>query len=59
MPRRPSKMDYTVFPASAGVILISGYVNAVERGFPRTCGGDPKLTAISSMDLVFSPHLRG
>ena len=31
-----------VFPAPAGVILRKDVARELLRGFPRTCGGDPR-----------------
>ena len=28
-------------------------------GFPRTCGGDPRLMRLNGSNRKFSPHLRG
>ena len=48
-----------VFPAPAGVILDSSFLLTVSSGFPRTCGGEPKLYIIGNVTHTFSPHLRG
>ena len=48
-----------VFPAPAGVILITVEGASWAFSFPRTCGGDPDSPAGSSLPDRFSPHLRG
>ena len=48
-----------VFPAHAGVILVSDIVGTVQDCFPRTRGGDPWLAGEDSKLDEFSPHTRG
>ena len=48
-----------VFPAPAGVILVTDGDAAAKDGFPRTCGGDPENDAEEKYNIMFSPHLRG
>ena len=48
-----------VFPAYAGVILVSGVTSLVPAGFPRIRGGDPFGYEMAQEFTKFSPHTRG
>ena len=48
-----------VFPAPAGVILITWQVSCPAYGFPRIRGGDPYANYEQLVGGVFSPHPRG
>ena len=52
-------MDYAVFPACAGVILIHGAGHIFLVGFPRMRGGDPAAVLTRDLCMPFSPHARG
>ena len=48
-----------VFPAYAGVILLSPAVTLVPLGVPRVCGGDPIHHLLSYLLCACSPRMRG
>ena len=48
-----------LFPAYAGVILITWLSLLSIAAFPRTCGGDPNLNQYAKAANDFSPHMRG
>ena len=48
-----------VFPACAGVILVRSLLTLLLPSFPRMRGGDPELSVIKDLGLLFSPHARG
>ena len=48
-----------LFPACAGVILLSAFTCGATTTFPRMRGGDPIALNISNHLLNFSPHARG
>ena len=52
-------LPHRVFPASAGVILMSLHVAKTNDGFPRIRGGDPNRKHLSRLLHWFSPHPRG
>ena len=49
----------TVFPASAGVILVTPRSEHEKLSFPRIRGGDPYATYQLTFNGKFSPHPRG
>ena len=53
------KVNWIVFPASAGVILTALTVPCTESGFPRIRGGDPEQALVVGHFSWFSPHPRG
>ena len=48
-----------VFPACAGVIPTLDLPSRKEAGIPRVCGGDPSVRNLLSVDLTYSPRVRG
>ncbi len=50
---------FVVFPAYAGVILISIMENLDEIGLSRVCGGDPIPPLIKSAVKLSFPRMRG
>ena len=48
-----------LFPACAGVILLSNLINHHNVSFPHMCGGDPYPQTESEKRFLFSPHVRG
>ena len=50
---------FSLFPAYAGVILLTLTVRNVPGSFPRIRGGDPHSFQILQYALNFSPHTRG
>ena len=48
-----------VFPAHAGVILVSAQPYQVSGSFSRTRGGDPWVILAGDTGRVFFPHTRG
>ena len=50
---------FSLFPAHAGVILISMHLAKSTAAFPRTRGGDPHIEQNAAMSYNFSPHTRG
>ena len=48
-----------LFPAYAGVIPMAATIEEDKYTFPRTRGGDPGGTVLSSWENGFSPHTRG
>ena len=48
-----------LFPAHAGVILISSLEYRKKLTFPRTRGGDPPNWFTTRTPTLFSPHTRG
>lgn len=49
----------TLFPAYAGVILMSASTKQRTFTFPRICGDDPCFAVLKSSFSSFSPHTRG
>ena len=52
-------MEYVLFPAHAGVILVTAALNSKAGTFPRTRGGDPTEIESLPVQILFSPHTRG
>ena len=50
---------FSLFPAYAGVIPISGASIGLASTFPRIRGGDPVHEYHQMMATAFSPHTRG
>ena len=50
---------FSLFPACAGVILLTDNSPNELLAFPRMCGGDPMLSNLVANGLNFSPHVRG
>ena len=48
-----------LFPAHAGVILVSQSVKQVNKTVPRTRGGDPVWQPLNGHAKHCSPHTRG
>ncbi len=48
-----------LFPACAGVILITINRKIIEESFPRVCGGDPVKMVYLKQRFLFSPRVRG
>ena len=48
-----------VFPACAGVILITNCIKFIVSCFPRMRGGDPFVDLYNEYYGKFSPHARG
>ena len=48
-----------LFPAYAGVILLSLLWLYASSSFPRICGGDPDIEMEQIRREIFSPHMRG
>ena len=48
-----------LFPAYAGVILMSAETVEEAKAFPRICGGDPSAFCQNAKPHNFSPHMRG
>ena len=48
-----------LFPACAGVILVSVSVGMRIVTFPRVCGGDPHHRGMEQQKNCFSPRVRG
>ena len=48
-----------VFPACAGVVPTLDLPSRKEAGIPRVCGGDPSVRNLLSVDLTYSPRVRG
>ena len=56
----PMRWDlFSLFPAYAGVIPVTGSLTTVFRAFPRIRGGDPTLLISQGIKQSFSPHTRG
>ena len=51
--------DIILFPAYAGVILLTNSLGFPFDSFPRTCGGDPDAVFKAEVTNNFSPHTRG
>ena len=49
----------TLFPAYAGVILMSASTKQRTFTFPRICGGDPRINALLFKHNCFSSHTQG
>ena len=50
---------FSLFPAYAGVILLTLTVRNVPGSFPRIRGGDPQYLISAGENASFSPHTRG
>ena len=50
---------WMLFPAHAGVILVSNGINVLRTAFPRPCGGDPSRMVKTTRNNGFSPPMRG
>ena len=50
---------FSLFPAYAGVILVSAVKWTLQESFPRIRGGDPFYTSTDKSGTAFSPHTRG
>ena len=48
-----------VFPAYAGVNLLSNCRSAMGARIPRVCGGEPKLFSPLIHIIPYSPRMRG
>ena len=48
-----------VFPAYAGVILVSMSDGLFQFGIPRVCGGDPSAEELKEAFEKYSPRMRG
>ena len=49
----------SVIPANAGVILFLASTISVFVGYPRECGGDPKIAENTEKIAKLSPRMRG
>ena len=52
-------MKVKVFPAYAGVILVSATVSNPSFSIPRVCGGDPRFCQYVYLYAQYSPRMRG
>ena len=52
-------MEMEIFPAYAGVNLITGIVAGGVSNIPRIRGGEPKEVHFDSFNMEYSPHTRG
>ena len=57
--QKAMKLDYTVFPALAGVILSVEIWYQINLCFSRTRGGDPSSGVFEMSPGTFFPHTRG
>ena len=48
-----------VFPAYAGVILVTLVTLSISEGVPRVCGGDPTIDILDIIAISCSPRMRG
>ena len=59
MQRQLPQHDGLLFPAYAGVILITHILQFGSVPFPRIRGGDPQFVNFWPEQSYFSPHTRG
>ena len=57
--RLPGSYQKCVFPAYAGMFLLSSRVSSWVKSFPRVCGDVPPLRPCKPRSLAFSPRMRG
>ncbi len=50
---------FSLFPAYAGVILVTAFLVLLDATFPRIRGGDPVKGVFDDSIQHFSPHTRG
>ena len=48
-----------IFPADAGVNLITDPTYTYNENIPRGCGGEPEMCSYSLSHTLYSPRMRG